>query len=183
MVVLGTRAVAFINPDKRGAWEAHGVDVYVVGRCPLHYRLIEFFNEKTRAYMKAGTYTLYPKHSRTPTISEADRTLIAAGDMLQRLQQAVSTTTEQKLQHNKVIDKLTDILGPQRVADRAAPRVGEQATATADPTARDKVRAARPVHQRTTRANPNPIQLGPLPTIWEDGGMTAPTNKPTSGEH
>ena len=130
--------------------------------------------------MKAGTYTLYPKHSRTPTISEADRTLIAAGDMLQQLQQAVSTTTEQKLQHNKVINKLTDILGPQRVADCAAPRVGEQATSTADPTARDKVQAARHIHRQTTRANPNPIGDGPLPTIWKDGNMTTPTKAPIS---
>merc|ERR1711923_34188 len=96
--------------------------------------------------MKAGTYKLYPKHSRTPTISEADKTLIAAGDMLQRLQQAVSTTTEQKLQHNKTIKKLTDILGPQRVAARAAPRVGEITATTTDPTAKDNVRAARPVY-------------------------------------
>ena len=42
MAVLGTKAVAFIDPDKRGAWEAHGVDAYVTGRCPLHYRLIKF---------------------------------------------------------------------------------------------------------------------------------------------
>ena len=60
MATLGTRAVAFTDPDKRGAWEAHGVDAYVVGRCPLYYRLIEFFNPKTRAFLKAGTYRLYP---------------------------------------------------------------------------------------------------------------------------
>ena len=83
MAVLGTKAVAFIDPDKRGAWEAHRVDAYVAGRCPLHYRLIEFFNPKLRAYMKVGTYKLYPKHSRTPTINEADRTLMAAGEILQ----------------------------------------------------------------------------------------------------
>ena len=37
MAILGTRAVAFTDPDKRGAWEAHGIDAYVVGRWPLHY--------------------------------------------------------------------------------------------------------------------------------------------------
>ena len=55
MAVLGTKAVAFIDPYEQGAWEAHGVDAYVAGRCPLHYRLIEFFNPKLRAYMKVGT--------------------------------------------------------------------------------------------------------------------------------
>ena len=72
---------------------------------------------------------------------------------------------------------------PQRVANGAEPRVGEQTSLTADPTARDNVWAARPVHKRRTRTNPNPIQEGPLPTVWEDGRMTSPTKKPTSGEH
>ena len=54
---------------------------------------------------------------------------------------------------------------------------------TTDPTARDKVWAVRPVHKQTTRKNPNPIKDGPLPTIWEDGGMTTPTKALTSGEH
>ena len=128
--------------------------------------VIDFFNPKTRAYMKTGTYRLYPKHSNTPTISEADKTILAAGDMLQKLQQAVAPPTELKLQHNRVINKLTNILnlGPQRVADTAEPRVGGQTSLTTDPTARDKVWAARPVHRRATRANPNPIKDGPLPT-------------------
>ena len=97
----------------------------------------------------------------------------------------MTTTTEQKLQHNKVINKLTNVLNlePQRVADSAAPRVGEQTSLTVDPTARDKVRAARPVHRQTTHTNLNPIGTGPLPTIWEDGGMITPAKTPTSGEH
>ena len=128
---------------------------------------------------------MYPKHSNTPTMSEADRTILAAGDMLQKLQQAVAPPTELKLQHNRVINKLTNILslGPQRVADTAEPRVGGQTSLTTDPTARDKVWVARTVHLRATRANPNPIKDGPLPTIWEDGDMTAPTKDPTRCEH
>ena len=44
--------------------------------------------------------------------------------MLHRLQQVVAAPTELKLQHNKVIDKLTNILNiePQRVADGAEPK-------------------------------------------------------------
>ena len=135
--------------------------------------------------MKAGTYKLYPKHSKTPTISEADRTIMAAGNILQRLQQAVATPTEQKLQHNKVIHKLTNILSlrPQRVVDSPEPRVGEQTSLTIDPTARNKVWAARPVHKRATRANPNPIKDDPFPTIWEDNRMMGPAKAPTSGKH
>ena len=60
MAVLGTKALAFIDPEDRVAWQAHGVNAFAVGRCPLHYQLLEFFNPKTRAYLKAGTYKLYP---------------------------------------------------------------------------------------------------------------------------
>ena len=60
MAVLGTKALAFIDPEDRAAWQAHGVDAFVVGRCPLHYQLLEFFNPKTRVYLKTGTYKLYP---------------------------------------------------------------------------------------------------------------------------
>ena len=69
------------------------------------------------------------------------------------------------------------------MADSPEPRVGEQTSFTTDPTAKDKVRAARPVHKRATRANPNLIQDITLPTIWEDNRMMGPTKAPTGGEH
>ena len=34
MAVLGTKVLAFVDPDKRAAWQAHGVDAFVVGRSP-----------------------------------------------------------------------------------------------------------------------------------------------------
>ena len=40
MAVLGTKALAFIDPMEQQSWQAHGVDAYVVGRCLLHYRLL-----------------------------------------------------------------------------------------------------------------------------------------------
>ena len=191
MAILGTRAVAFTDPDKRGAWEAHGVDAYVVGRCPLHYRLIKFFNTKTRAFLKAGTYRLYPNQSRVPTISKADRTIMAAGDILRQLQGLISKDTEEKLKHNKAIVQLTEILnqppnkaaGPARVAGGATPRVDAPASSTTDPTNPATIRATRPVHGRRTRANPNPITGEPLPTIWEDSQQTQPAPAPTNGPH
>ena len=104
MAVLGTKTLACINPDKRAAWQSHGVDAFVVGRCPLHYRLLKFFNPKTRAYLKTGTYKLYPRHSTVPTISEADRTLLTAKEMLQRLQAVTPTSAQDKLDHNQALE-------------------------------------------------------------------------------
>jgi len=41
--ILGTKALAFVDPDERISWEAHEVDCYVTGLCPDHYCLLHFF--------------------------------------------------------------------------------------------------------------------------------------------
>ena len=204
MAVLGTKALAFIDPEDRAAWQGHGVDAFVVGRCPLHYRLLEFFNPKTRAYLKTGTYKLYPRHSKVPSISEADRTLLVAQEMLQKLQIATSKQATEKLQHNQALQQLQEILRqhepPQRVGAKQAAtrspctpqrvqapqqqsqpqRVGTKSSTTANPTDPEKVRATRYVHQKRTRANKHPIGE-PLLTIWEEA--QTPRQAPTSGQH
>ena len=194
--------MAFIDPEDSAAWQAPGADAFVVGRCPLHYRLLEFFNPKTRAYLKTGTYKLYPRHSKVPSISEADRTLLVAQEMLTKLQIATSKQATAKMQHNQALRKLTEILQqgepPQRVSENdnvtqspctpqrvQAPqqhgqpqRVGAEYSTTADPTDPDKVRTTRYVHRKRTRANPHPIGE-PLPTIWEES--QSPRQTPTPG--
>ena len=129
MAVLGTKALAFIDPDERQSWQAHGVDAYVVGRCPLHYRLLEFYSERTRSYIKTGTYKLYPKHSLIPALSEADRTLQAAQEMLSKLQTSIPEKAQNKIDHNKAIEKLTSILNQNETQDnlRGLARVGTAA--------------------------------------------------------
>ena len=127
MAVLGTKALAFTDPEDRAAWQTHGVDAFVVGRCPLHYRLLEFFNPKTRAYLKIGTYKLYPQHRKVPSIIKADRTLLVAVEMLKKLQIATSKQATEKMQHNQALQQLNEILRqgepPQRVgANQAAAR-------------------------------------------------------------
>ena len=46
--ILGTEALAFVNPDERTSWEAHWVDCYVTGRCLDHYHLLNFFVTHTK---------------------------------------------------------------------------------------------------------------------------------------
>ena len=72
---LGTRPLAYLDPDERASWQPHGVDVFYTGRCPLHYRMLEFFDPITRSYRATGTYQLYPTHCKVPTLSEDDRTI------------------------------------------------------------------------------------------------------------
>ena len=76
--ILGTKALAFVDPDERASWEAHGVDCYVTGRCPDHYRLLKFFVTHTKGVRKTGTYRLYPTNCKVPSLSEADHTLLVA---------------------------------------------------------------------------------------------------------
>ncbi len=65
------------------------MDVFLVGQWPLHYCLLEFYSDKMRVYLKAGTYKLYPKHNLIPTIRKADRTLQAAHEILDKLQNII----------------------------------------------------------------------------------------------
>jgi len=81
--ILGTKALAFVDPDERASWEAHGVDCYVTGRCPDHYPLLKFCVTHTKGVRKTGTYRLYPTNCKFPLILEADRTLLAAQQFFQ----------------------------------------------------------------------------------------------------
>ena len=82
MSILGTKGLAYLNPDNRSTWQPHGVDTFYTGGKPMHYRLLEMFDLNTRRYQASGKYKLYPTHCKVPTISEADRTIIAATELL-----------------------------------------------------------------------------------------------------
>ena len=85
---LGTKAMVYIHPDNRNTFAPHCDTGYVVARCPHHYRLLEFYIPETRGYRRSGTYRLMPQHCRMPTISEADRTVEAAADLLKEMKKS-----------------------------------------------------------------------------------------------
>jgi len=131
----------------------------------MHYRLPEMFDPNTRSYRTAGTYKLYPTHCKVPTISEADRTIIAAAELLDTIRAQIPTQAETKRQHLNVIEQLTAILDnapPPRVDGQSAPRVGRGATTSTDKTSPRVVKQTKYVHQRRTRSN------NPMPTITEE---------------
>ena len=68
--ILGYKLLAYIDPDTRAAWEKHAEDGFYIGRCPAHYRLLEFFITSMRSYRKTGTYTVMPMHCKVPTMSD-----------------------------------------------------------------------------------------------------------------
>ena len=190
---LGTPAVVYDDPSVRGSWAPHGTDAFYVGPCIDHYRLQRFFIPSTRRYRDTGTRELYPAHCNVPTISEADRTLLAAQDLLQAARVTIPNSAAQKLSHIAAIQKLTEILDktqqprvagtrPPRVARAAPPRVTpaqEHSTnpthsTAANPTDPKIVRAAPRIHGRRTRRN------APMPPIPEEQPTKQPVPAPAA---
>ncbi len=44
MAPFGTKGLAFVNPDNCTTFSPHALDVFVVCRAPVHYRLIDFLS-------------------------------------------------------------------------------------------------------------------------------------------
>jgi len=173
MAILGLRALAYVDPTIRAAWEPHALDAIYVSSCKQHYRLLEFWIDKTKNYRTSGTYRTYPAHCSTPTLSEADKTIIAATELVRELNSKSPINAHIKSKHAKSIQQLTNILSnapsprvgdaaSPRVGDTTAPRVGSQQSSSADPTSKRTIQSTKFVHGRRTRNN------NPLPSINEE---------------
>ena len=106
---LGTKGVAYIDPDVRATFAPHCNDVFVAGMCPNHYRVLEFFDPKTRCYRQTCTYKLFPTHCKTPVTSEADRTIAAATELLQTFKRVALRSAKRKAELVKAIDQLNKV--------------------------------------------------------------------------
>jgi len=167
--ILGTKALAFVDPDERASWEAHGVDCYVIGRCLDHYRLLQFFVTHTKGVHRTGTHRLYPTNCKVPSLSEADHTLLVALQFLQLIKQNTPPDAADKLTHAGHIKALQSIITettPPRVETTQPPRVSSStvpnpisAPTSNDPTAPRMIRATKQVQQRRTRSNTMPIVM------------------------
>ena len=92
---------------------------------------------------------IYPEHCEVLTISEADKTIIAASDLLTAIQAAITYTAKAKVTHEKALQFLTAIIEntPNATStDATSPRV---------------IQKTPSVHQQRTRRNT------PMPTINE----------------
>ena len=186
---LGTKSLTFKDPDDRAAWQPHGVDTWYTGPAMDHYRLLTFFDPRTGGDLTAGTFRLYPAHCRTPTISESDRIITAAADLLEALGEKEPESATQRRKHVIILDKLQEVLH-KPLTHTAAPRVGGEPTTSADPTHPATLRNTKRTHRRRTRNN-NPFHQfldqtpqgneTPVPCTSEGGDKqndNCPTNKP-----
>ena len=105
-----------------------------------------------------------PSALHTPSISEADKTIIAVTELVKELNRTIPSNAAIKARHATALQQLTAILdnGPApRVGTQPAPRVGTHQSSSADPTAQRTIRATTFIHQRRTRNNI------PIPTVDE----------------
>ena len=80
--ILVSKSLAYIDPDTIATWEQHAEGGFYIGRCPMHYRLLEFFITSMRSYRKTGTYKAMPMHCKVHTMSEQDKTIIDATELI-----------------------------------------------------------------------------------------------------
>ena len=76
----------------------------------MHYRLLEFFITSMRSYPKTGTYMIMPMHCKVPNISEQDKTIIAATELIESLRVTAPSTATDKSRHATTIADLTAII-------------------------------------------------------------------------
>ena len=109
--------------------------------------------------MTTGTYALYPAYCKVPSISEGDRTIEAAAELLELFKGIVPNKTLQKVKHCEAVKKLTSVLSeyntPQRaITQQQRPqRVAVQPTDSSLPTSRETIQTTPRIHQRRTRRN------------------------------
>ena len=107
--ILGSKSLAYIDPDKRAAWEQQAEDDFYIGRCPMHYIFL-FFITIMRRYQKTGTYKVMPMHCKVPTALEQDKTIIAATELIEALSETAPSAANDKSRHATTIADLTAII-------------------------------------------------------------------------
>ena len=82
---------------------------------------MEFCNPLTVGGVSEGTYALYPAYCRILVISEGERTVMVATDLLKQFRETMPGTVQQKVKHCKVLRGLTNI-----IFDYGAPKKSDQ---------------------------------------------------------
>ena len=82
MATLCNNGMMYITPDVLDTFTPHCNEAYTVGRAPHHHQLLKCYVPATRGYRISGTYRLDPSHWTLPAVSEQDKTVTAAVDLL-----------------------------------------------------------------------------------------------------
>ena len=107
---VGSKALSFLPPTVRNTFKSHAINTWYVGPSMEHYRTMFFNNQRTEYSTSSRTYNPFPAYSNVPTISESDRTVMAALDILEMFKISVPVSAIQKRNHCKILSSLTNIL-------------------------------------------------------------------------
>ena len=170
----------FINPDSRNTFAPHCDEAFTVRRARHHYHLLEFYVPTTRRYRISGTFRLNPTHWKLPIISEQDKTVVEATELLEQHKKFTPLSAIHKIKQIAIIKKLQEILSnnprqrvekareprvdntpPQRVNTATLQRVNTGMTSNGSPKYPRVLRTTPHIHQRHTRQNT------PMPAIME----------------
>eukprot|EP00804_Cyclotella_cryptica_P024369 CCRYP_020067-RA/>CCRYP_020067-RA protein AED:0.42 eAED:0.30 QI:0/0/0/1/0/0/2/0/521 len=173
---VGTKALVFLDPNKRTSWQSHAVDAWYVGPAKKHYRCYKFYIAETKGYRIANTAKFYPAHCKTPTIEPGDTIRLAAQDLIAAMKQTdKNAPISLHHKHTEALRKLASIFAeaagetehslPRFEGAASSSRVPHRPTTSTEPTAPSKIKRTRFVHQRVTRSNVPPP---PMPTIHEE---------------
>jgi hypothetical protein len=69
---VGTKALVFLDPNKRTTWESHAIDAWYTGPAKMHYRNYRFYVPETRGYRISGSAKFFPAHCKMPAIEPGD---------------------------------------------------------------------------------------------------------------
>ena len=160
MAPLGSPVVRYEDPTTRNTFAPHCTDAIYVAPSMLHYRNRKYWVPSTHKMRISSSARIYPEHCKIPTISEADKTLIAASDILTAMIAEVPHTTEAKLRHVKALQDLTSIIdNTQDVRD--APTTTPTVSTSKNAISPRVIQKTPIIHRRRTR------HKTPMPAIHE----------------
>ena len=107
---LGSPAVIYNNPTTRNTFAPHCTYAIYVAPSMLHYCNIKYWVPSNHKMRISSSARIYPEHCKVPTISEADKTIIPASDLLTSMKASVPHITKAKTRHAKVLQDLTAII-------------------------------------------------------------------------
>lgn len=103
------QSTQFLSPGVRNAWHAHNIDTWYVGPSFEHYHKMDCNKSATKYYTNSGTYELFLAHSIVPGITEGDRDIVAATNLLEMFKKSVPVSASQKQNHCKMLSSLTNV--------------------------------------------------------------------------
>ena len=106
---VGTKALVFLDPNKRHTWQSHAIDAWYVGPAKKHYRNYRFFIPETKGYRISGTAKFFPAHCKLPAIEPGDTIRLAAQDLIVAIEKMSNAPIDLNPKHTQALRQLATI--------------------------------------------------------------------------